>query len=196
MINRILFFVFIFLINISYTQEIDSKVIVNSDQINQTNKSVFSNLEKSITTFINSKSWSDTNFLIHEKIDLNILITVLSYSNNKFKANFEFQSLRPVLNSTYQTPLFNFLDKNVEFEYEEFETLFFIENKFQSDLVSLLSYYINIIYGIDSDSFINNSGNIFYSKAQEILNLAKRFVMFDRTPGLSLTSNLKYNEFL
>ena len=174
MINRKLFFVFILLTNLSYTQEIDSKVIVNSDQINQTNKAVFSNLEKSITTFINSKSWSDNNFLIHEKIDLNILITVLSYSNNKFKANFEFQSLRPVLNSTYQTPLFNFVDTNVEFEFEEFETLFFVENKFQSDLVSLLSYYINIIHGMDSDSFIINSGNIFYSKAQEILNLANQ----------------------
>ena len=81
--NRILFFVLIFFTNITYTQEIDSKVIVNSDQINQTNKTVFLNLEKAITTFINSKSWSDNNFLIHEKIDLNILITVLSYSNNK-----------------------------------------------------------------------------------------------------------------
>ena len=141
--NRVLFFVLILFINITYTQEIDSKVIVNSDQINQTNKTVFLNLEKAITTFINSKSWSDNNFLIHEKIDLNILITVLSYSNNKFNANFEFQSLRPVLNSTYQTPLFNFVDKNVEFEYDEFETLFFVENKFESDLLKnqLMLYY-------------------------------------------------------
>ena len=30
----------------------------------------------------------------------------------------------------------------------------------------------------------------------EILNLAKRFVIFERTPGLSLTSNLKYKELV
>ena len=38
---------------------------------------------------------------------------------------------------------------------KEFETLFFVENKFQSDLVSLLSYYINIVYGLDKDSFVS-----------------------------------------
>ena len=172
--NKINFFLFFFSVQINYSQDIDCNVIVNSDQINQTNKSIFSNLEKSITTFINSNSWSENIFLNHEKIDLNLLITVTSYSNNKFSANFEFQSLRPVLNSTYQTPLFNFIDKNVEFKYEEFETLFFVENKFQSDLVSILSYYINIIYGIDKDSFVKNSGTFFYMNAQNILNLANQ----------------------
>ena len=172
--NKLNFFLFFFLVQFNYSQDIDCNVIVNSDQINQTNKSIFSNLEKSITTFINSNSWSENIFLNHEKIDLNLLITVTSYSNNKFSANFEFQSLRPVLNSTYQTPLFNFIDKNVEFKYEEFETLFFVENKFQSDLVSILSYYINIIYGIDQDSFVKNSGTFFYMNAQNILNLANQ----------------------
>ena len=172
--NKINFFLFFFLVQFNYSQDIDCNVIVNSDQINQTNKSIFSNLEKTITTFINSNSWSENIFLNHEKIDLNLLITVTSYSNNKFSANFEFQSLRPVLNSTYQTPLFNFIDKNIEFKYEEFETLFFVENKFQSDLVSILSYYINIIYGIDQDSFVKNSGTFFYMNALNILNLANQ----------------------
>ena len=40
-------------------------------------------------------------------------------------------------------------------------------------LVTTWSWVV-ILYGIDSDSFINNSGNIFYSKAQEILNLANQ----------------------
>tara|TARA_B110000438_G_scaffold39778_1_gene39686 strand:- start:4138 stop:5031 length:894 start_codon:yes stop_codon:yes gene_type:complete len=172
--NKLIFFLLLIIFQINSSQEINCKVFVNSDMINQTNKSIFSNLEKSITTFINSNSWSDKSFLNHEKIDLNLLITVNSYSNNKFIANFEFQSLRPVLNSTYQTPIFNFIDKNVEFTFEEFETLLLVENKFQSDIVSLLSYYINIVYGIDQDTFIKSSGTLFYNKAQQILNLASQ----------------------
>ena len=169
-----IFFLLFFLFQNNFSQEINCKVIVNSNQINQTNKSIFSNFEKSASSFINSNKWSNNNFSSHEKINLNVLITIVSYSNNSFNANFEFQSLRPVFNSTYQTPLFNFIDKNVEFKYEEFETLFSVENQFQSDLVSLLSFYMNIILGIDNDSFVLNSGSIFYEKAQQILNLANQ----------------------
>tara|TARA_B100001094_G_scaffold98310_1_gene94497 strand:+ start:23438 stop:24331 length:894 start_codon:yes stop_codon:yes gene_type:complete len=172
--NKLLYIILIFIFQINYSQDVDCKVLVNSNKINQTNKSMFSNLEKSISTFINSTSWSNNSLSNHEKIDVNLLITINSYSNNNYVANFEFQSLRPVLKSTYQTPVFNFIDKNVEFVYQEFETLFFNENKFQSDLVSLLSFYINIMYGLDQDTFINSSGSIFYNKAQQILNLASQ----------------------
>ena len=172
--NKSIYLILLFIFQINYSQDIDCKVLINSNKINQTNKSMFSNLEKSISTFINSTSWSNNSLLNHEKIDVNLLITINSYSDNNYIANFEFQSLRPVLKSTYQTPVFNFIDKNVEFVYQDFETLFFNENKFQSDLVSLLSFYINIVYGLDKDSFINSSGSLFYNKAQQILNLASQ----------------------
>ena len=172
--NKSLYIILIFIFQINYSQDVDCTVLVNSNKINQTNKSMFSNLEKSISTFINSTSWSNNSLSNHEKIDVNLLITINSYSNNKYVANFEFQSLRPVLKSTYQTPIFNFIDKNVEFVYQEFETLFFNENIFQSDLVSLLSFYMNIVYGLDQDTFVNSSGTIFYNKAQQILNLASQ----------------------
>tara|TARA_B110000503_G_scaffold54194_1_gene87061 strand:+ start:37466 stop:38356 length:891 start_codon:yes stop_codon:yes gene_type:complete len=161
-----------FFTNLIFSQEIEGEVIVNSNLINQTNKSVFDNLEKSISTFINTSSWTNNKILDYEKIDLSLLITVTNYSDNNFTANFQFQSLRPVLNSTYQTPLFNFVEKNFQFELVEFEPLFYNENQYQSNLASLISFYINIILGIDSDSYIKKSGKQFYNKSQEILNLA------------------------
>ena len=168
------FFIIFLISNLNYSQDIDCKIIINSELINQTNKSVFTSLEKSISNFINLNSWTENDLSDFEKIDLNLLITVTNYSNNKFIANFEFQSLRPVFNSTYQTPIFNFVEKNFQFEYIEFEPLFYIENQFQSNLVSLLSFYINIISGIDSDSYLLDSGKVFYNKSQDILNLANQ----------------------
>jgi len=173
--NKLVFFITIFIINLNFSQEIDCKVIVNSVNINQTNKSIFSNLEKSIYNLTNNNSWSSNNsYLNHEKIDMNLIITVNSYSNNNFVANFEFQSLRPVLNSTYQTPVFNFVDKNVEFNYEEYESLLYNETYFQSDIVSLVAFYINVILGLDQDTFSKLSGSPYYNNAQQILNLASQ----------------------
>jgi hypothetical protein len=167
-------FIILLIFNLNYSQDIDGNIIINSNLINQTNKSVFNSLEKSISNFVNLNSWTENDLSDFEKIDLNLLITITNYSNNTFIANFEFQSLRPVFNSTYQTPIFNFVEKNFQFEYTEFEPLFYTENQFQSNLVSLLSFYINIISGIDSDSYLLDSGKVFYNKSQEILNLANQ----------------------
>ena len=105
------------------SQDIFANVIVNSDLVGQTNKSVFLNLEKEITNFVNNNSWSGNYYSNTEKLKVNILINVLSSNNNKFLANFEFQSTRPVFNSSFITPVFNYVDKNVEFNFEEYQDI-------------------------------------------------------------------------
>ena len=88
-------------LNFVRSQDIFANVIVNSDLVRQTNKSVFINLEKEITNFVNNNSWSGNYYSNNEKLKVNILINVLSLNNNKFLANFEFQSTRPVFNSSF-----------------------------------------------------------------------------------------------
>ena len=51
-----------FSLNFSYSQEIKSKIIVNSESINQTNSSVFKNLEITLSNFVNNSSWSNINY--------------------------------------------------------------------------------------------------------------------------------------
>ena len=171
------FFILVIFLIITHSlksQDILANVVVNSDLISQTNKSIFNNLQKEISNLINTRSWSGKNLANNEKLKINLLINVLSFSDNKFSANFEFQSMRPVLNSTFQTPIFNYVDTNFEFTFEEYQTLYFVENKFESNLVSLISFFMFVISGLDNDSFILNSGNKHYDKAQEILNLASQ----------------------
>ena len=158
----------------SYSQEINAKIIVNSESINQTNSSVFKNLEISLLNFINNSSWSNFNYSEFEKVNLNILFSVTSYSNNSYTANIEFQASRPVFNSSYSTPIFNYVEKNFQFDYVEYEPIIYKDNQFESKISSLLAFYINIIIGIDHDSFVLNSGNYFYGISKNILNYANQ----------------------
>lgn len=166
--------IFLIITNSLKSQDILANVVVNSDLISQTNKSIFNNLQKEISNLINTRSWSGKNLANNEKLKINLLINVLSFSDNKFLANFEFQSIRPVLNSTFQTPVFNYVDTNFEFTFEEYQTLYFVENKFESNLVSLISFFMFVILGLDNDSFVLSSGDKYYDKAQEIMNLASQ----------------------
>ena len=158
----------------SISQQFSSKVIVNSESLNQTNNSVFKNLEQSIIFFVDKNQWSNDNLKDFEKIKLNILITINKYEDGFFNADFEFQAFRPVLNSTYLTTIFKYVDKNIQFSFNEFDQILFSENQFQSNLSSLVAFYLNIVIGIDKDSYVYNSGEFYFNKSKNILNLANQ----------------------
>lgn len=158
----------------SISQQFSSNVIVNSESLNQTNNSVFKNLEQSIIFFVDKNQWSNDNLKDFEKIKLNILITINKYEDGFFNADFEFQAFRPVLNSTYLTTIFKYVDKNIQFSFNEFDQILFSENQFQSNLSSLLAFYLNIVIGIDKDSYVYNSGEFYFNKSKNILNLANQ----------------------
>ncbi|MDA7716352.1 DUF4835 family protein [Flavobacteriaceae bacterium] len=190
--NLSLILITILSFNFSFSQEINGNIIINSESVNQTNNSVFINLENSISNFINNSVWSNENYSELEKINLNILFSIISYSNNNYVVNIEFQASRPVLNSSYSTPVFTFLEKNFQFEHIEFEPIIYKDNQFESKLSSLLAFYTNIIIGLDHNSYILNSGNNFYNVSKNILNYTNQ----NNIPGWNSSYNGgKLNKF-
>ena len=190
--NLSLILITIISFNFSFSQEINGNIIINSESVNQTNNSVFINLENSISNFINNSVWSNENYSELEKINLNILFSIISYSNNNYVVNIEFQASRPVLNSSYSTPVFTFLEKNFQFEHIEFEPIIYKDNQFESKLSSLLAFYVNIIIGLDHNSYILNSGNNFYNVSKNILNYTNQ----NNIPGWNSSYNGgKLNKF-
>jgi hypothetical protein len=65
------------------------------------------------------------------------------------------------------------LDKDIVFSYQEFQPLFFNTSSFESNLVSLISFYAYVILGLDADSFAPNGGNPYFETARQIVNLAQ-----------------------
>jgi len=83
-----------------------------------------------------------------------------------------------VYNTTYSSPIINFVDNDLLFRYAEFQPVEFNENRVQgsdplaANLTAVLAYYINIILGMDYDSFAPRGGDPYFQRAQNIVNNA------------------------
>jgi hypothetical protein len=156
-------------------QELNCKVIVNADQVQTSDRSVFRDMEAAFAQFINTRKWTNDNYKTHERINCNILITINRMpSIGNFQAIVQVQSGRPVFNSNYETVVFNFADRDWEFDYIESQPLEFNDNVYISNLTSMLAFYAYVILGFDYDSFSELGGNPHFQKALQIVNNAQQ----------------------
>lgn len=151
-------------------QELNIKLTINSDQIQTTDKSVFDQLQEALIQLFNTRKWTDTKFNTNELIQGTILITLKQFNpdDNVYKGEIQISSSRPVYNSTYITPMFNFRDTELEFSYIRGESLEFSENNLTNNLVATVAFYTYIILGFDFDSYSQNGGKPYFEKAMSI----------------------------
>ena len=154
-------------------QELNCQVEVNADQVQAANKQVFKTLEEAINEYMNTNKFSNAQFSINEKINCRLFFTIKEYNDNTMVGDLQIQSSRPVYNSTYTTTLINFKDTKIEFTYQENEPLIFSENNMESNLTAILNFYAYMILAIDFDSFSPKGGDIFYEKAQNVVQMAQ-----------------------
>ncbi len=165
-------FILIFSFTLSFSQELLATVQVNAQQLAGSNNQVYRTLEKNLRDFINNTSWTGKKLQNFEKIKCNfaIVITERTGSNN-FRGNIIVQAVRPVFNTTYETPLLNINDTNFGFEYTENENLVFNERQFSGkNLIDAISFYVYTILGYDGDSYRVRGGQEWFEKAQKISN--------------------------
>lgn len=136
---------------------------------------VYKTLEKNLRDFINNTSWTGKKLQNFEKIKCNFAIVVNEkVGSNNFKASIVVQAVRPVFNTTYESPLLNLNDTNFSFDYTENENLVFNERQFSGkNLIDVISFYVYTILGYDADSFKVRGGQPWFEKAQKISNNAQ-----------------------
>lgn len=154
---------------LSFGQELRCNISVSSQKIQGTNRELFTNMQRDMYEFVNNKRWSENVFAYDERIECSIQITLDEQSgSDEFKGSMQVRVSRPVYNSSYTTILLNFKDNDIDFVYREFEPLEYNESGQNTNLVSLLAFYTNIILGLDYDSFSPMGGNEFYNRAENI----------------------------
>lgn len=158
----------------SFSQELNCNLVVNAQQTGNENFPIFKTLEKQLNEFVNNTKWTNKTFAAQERIDCSMVINVSSYSGEAFQASLQVQSSRPVFGSSFSTPIYNFNDKDFNFRYLEFQNLIFNPTQFESNLISVLSFHIYMILGLDADSFSQNGGDAYYKQAQTITNYSQQ----------------------
>lgn len=167
--KKIIILFFLILFNSSFSQEILATVQVNSQLLGGSNTQAYKALEKSLRDFINNTSWTGKKLQNFEKIKSNFAIVLSERDGNRFKGTIVVQAVRPVFNSSYESPLLNLQDTRFGFEYAENENLIFNERQFSGrNLIDVISFYVYLILGYDADSFQSMGGSQWFSKAQQI----------------------------
>ncbi|GIZ07658.1 DUF4835 family protein [Flavobacterium sp. UMI-01] len=169
----ILFFALVFVSTIQ-AQQLNCTITVNSERVANTNQSVYKTLQTTLTEFVNKTDWTGKSLKQNERINCSMYITISSNNSDQFVATLQVQSSRPIYNSSYSSPIFNFNDKDFNFRYTEFENLIFNPNGFESNLVSVVSFYAYVILGLDAESFVSKSGDVHFAMAQNIANNAQQ----------------------
>jgi hypothetical protein len=182
---------------------------MNTDQILQTDKQVFTALEKDLVTFLNNQVWTDDRFEPDERIEATLFFTISEQTTksakgdgaqvaipNAFKATVAIQSLRPVYATGEKTPVLNTLDKFVEFDYRQGEGIQYSEQSYLSDLGSVFAFYSYLILGLDYDTFSPLGGAPFFQKAQELYNRLPTNITNDTNNGWSAANKQRNRYFL
>ncbi len=172
--RKILILLSVLFTAVSFSQELNCTVKVIAQQTGNENNVVFKTLEKQLTEFINNTQWTEKSFGQQERINCSMVINVREYNNDLFSASLQVSSSRPVFNSSYSSPVYNYNDKDFNFQYLEFQNLVYNPIQFESNLMSVLSFHVYMILGMDGDSFALNGGGDYFKQAQTIANYSQQ----------------------
>lgn len=172
--NKFFFLLLSFFFISAQAQQLNCVVTINSDKIGNANNQTFKTLETALTEFMNNTDWTGENIPQQERINCAVFINLSSYSSDSYVGTIQIQSARPVFNSTYSSPVFNYNDKDFDFRYVAYENLSFNPNSYDSNLVSILAYYSYIMIGLDADTFKLEGGSANLEKALEVAIVAQQ----------------------
>lgn len=173
--RSIIILIALFLSQFSFGQELNCQITINTQQIQGTvQKQIFEQMQKSIYDFMNNRRWGNDVYTAQERIDCSILINVTqSIGSDEYLGTIQIQSRRPIYKSSYFAPLFNYIDENFQFKFQQFSQLEFNDNNFQNNLTSVLAFYAYVVMAFDYDSFSPLGGAAYWQKAQQVVQNAQ-----------------------
>jgi hypothetical protein len=167
----LLLIVFFLSVVVSNAQELKCQLTINAQKVTGVDPSVFQTMQTALNEFMNTKSWTNDQFAPEERIECSMFINIESSSSQDvYNASITIQSSRPVFNSSYNSPMFNYIDKDCIITYGQNQPLDFNVTQYNSNLTSILGFYAYVLIGMDYESMGKGGGSKYFNLAEQIMN--------------------------
>ncbi len=162
-----------FLVSVlTQAQEVNFKITVVAPPQKTVDQKVYTALQQALQELVNTTKWTDDVFEPNEVLVGSIQLNVKTESTvTDFIADLNIQINRPIYGSDQLTPLLVHVDRDIAFHYEQFQPTQYAANTFNDNLVHTLAYFVYVALAMDYDSFAPNGGDVFWQRAQDIVNV-------------------------
>ncbi len=154
----------------SRAQELNAQVVVSLENVTITDPTLVAQLQKDMTAFLNTRTWTRQTYRPEERIKLRLFVGITAIpQNGTYQATMRLIATRPVYGTGYETNLLNINDRSFNFNYTPQTPLDFSPSNFVGNLSSLLAFYAYLSIGSDQDSFSRLGGTTYYDQARVIM---------------------------
>lgn len=156
-------------------QELNCRVQIDDSQISgaESDFSFLDNLERKIQEYLNTRSWTDDQFLRHERISCSLQIVLLeAVSISEFRARLIVTIRRPIYETSQSSIVARINDPEWRFEHTRGTSLEHDLERYDP-LTSVLDFYAYLILGYDYDTFSALGGTEHFEQAREVADRAE-----------------------
>ncbi|WP_151088345.1 type IX secretion system protein PorD [Hymenobacter baengnokdamensis] len=166
-------------------QELNAQVAVSLENVTITDPTLVQQLQKDMTAFLNTRTWTRQTYRPEERIKLRVFVGITAVpQNGSYQATMRLIATRPVYGTGYETNLLNINDRSFNFNYTPQTPLDYAPSNFVNNLSSLLAFYAYLVIGTDQDTFARLGGTPYYDQARTILQYsATQTLTSESDPG-------------
>jgi hypothetical protein len=160
--------VLVFAVRLAPAQELDASVDLNLSGLTEADRLNFEIFKHDLENYINNYQWT-TDFS-GQRIRCSFQLNITGANGSDYTAQLFVTSNRPLYKSTEVTTMARFFDDAVAFAY--YRGMEFQHGNSYRPLESLIDFYVNIILGLDYDSYKMMSGTPYFQQAQQLAVIA------------------------
>jgi hypothetical protein len=155
-------------------QELNCRVQIDDSQIgDQSELSFLDDLEQKMQEYLNTRSWTDDQYLRHERISCSMQVILLeSISISEFRARLVVTTRRPIYGTSQSSTIARIDDPEWRFEHNRGASLQHDLDRYDS-LTSVLDFYAFLILGYDYDTFSRLGGTSYFEEARAVADRAE-----------------------